>query len=295
MGYHDGFSLIHDLRNGEIRYIMTDAVGTERFYHGLLIHQGTAGKVQNHRVRFHLGDCLRSDHASGLVRQRYMNRNIIALFINIVYIHDMFHVAGQLPRRVYRNIRIVSIYLHSQRRSRVCHQDTDGSQADHAQLLAFDLIAGKLFLLLFSQLLQIFVLALGLYPANSSDNIAGSQQKPCQHQFFHSIGVCSRCIEDRDPLLRTFFQRNVVYSGSCSADHAEFLRQFHIVHHRAADQYGVRIRHIVCLRIVSVKFFQSDLRDRIQAMILKHNQLFSSSNFFINATSASTPSFGIAL
>ena len=39
---------------------------------------------------------------------------------------------------------------------------------------------------------------------------------------------------------------------------------------------------------------QTFFSDRIQAMILEH-YAFSSSNFFMNATSASTPAFGMAL
>ena len=56
--------------------------------------------------------------------------------------------------------------------------------------------------------------------------------------------------------------------------------------------FGI-IGPVIMIALIAKKF-QTFFSDRIQAMILEH-YAFSSSNFFMNATSASTPAFGMAL
>ena len=71
------------------------------------------------------------------------------------------------------------------------------------------------------------------------------------------------------------------------------------MHCGAAHQSYVSIRKIVGLLICSTELIQADLCDRIQAIIFHirflRDQAFSASNFFMNSTSFSTPSIGIAL
>ena len=66
------------------------------------------------------------------------------------------------------------------------------------------------------------------------------------------------------------------------------------MHGCAPDKDRICLVYIFCFLIIPVELLQAAGCDGIQAMIFVHYR-FSSSNFFMNATSASTPSMGIAL
>ena len=85
-------------------------------------------------------------------------------------------------------------------------------------------------------------------------------------------------LEKRNARQQVHEQRTV---GACQ----ELARQFHIQHFCAADQYRVRLIKIIRLSVILSEAVQSDRCNRIQAMILKHNQLFSFSKLSINSTS----------
>ena len=247
-----------------------NAVGFQCLYNGFLIYQGTSCKIQYNNTRFHQRNRICSDHSLGAVHQRYMNGDVVTLKINLVNIGSVVYISGKLPCCFYRNKRVITVYFHAKGNSCICYQNTDGSKTDDTQFLSFDLTARKLFLLLLGKLLNLFVLTLRLYPVNTSYNISGCQQKSRDHQLFYTICIGTRCIEDCNTLLRAFSKRNIIYSCSCSSDHAELLRQVHVMHDSTSYQHCIRILNFICFCIISVKILQSDLCNRIQAMILIH-------------------------
>ena len=209
-----------------------------------------------------------------------MERNIITLSVNVFYICNMFYISGKFPCGIDRNIRIISIHFHPQRRCCIGHQYPDGPKPDNSELPAHDLIARKCFFLLLRKLLQLLILSLRAYPVMPSDDIPGCQEQPCQHHLFYSVGICSRSIKNGDPLLRTFSQRNIVDPCPGPSDYTYTFRKFHVVHRGTPHQHRVRIRDIICLSIIAVKILQSNLRDGIQTMILIHSPTCSPLQIF---------------
>ena len=78
-----------------------------------------------------------------------MNRDVVALTVNLIYIIDMVNLSGKVPRSVNGNIRIVSVDIHAKMDSRICHLYADRAQPDNAKLFALQLTTRKLLLFLF--------------------------------------------------------------------------------------------------------------------------------------------------
>ena len=187
-----------------------------------------------------------------------MNGNVITLPVNIIYIGDMTDIPGQIPGRLHGNIRIVAQNLHSQMNSRIGYLHAYGTQTNDSQFLPLNLMACKLFLLLFRQLGDLLVLPLGLYPVHAADDIPGGQQKSRQHQLLHTVGIGSRRIEHHDSLLGTFSHGNVVDPCSCTGNGVKIIRQIHIMHGRAADQQSICLLDFLYFFILSCKMIQAE-------------------------------------
>ena len=83
-------------------------------------------------------------------------------------------------------------------------------------------------------------------------------------------------------------------TGSSPGNGQQILRKLRLMKIRAAHQQSVSLLKIVSFYIFLRKITDPDLRYLIHTHIPVHHK-FSSSNFFINSTSFSTPSKGIAL
>ena len=224
-----------------------------------------------------------------------MDRDDIAVLVDIIHIQYMVHIAAQIPRRIHRYIRIIAVNFHAQMLRRVRHPHADGAQADDAELLALQLCPGKFLFLLLCRLRDVRVVLLGLHPLDAAHHVAGCEQHTGNHKLLHAVGIRPRRVEYHDALLRALLQWDIVDAGSRPRHRQKIFRQIHLMHGRASDQNTVRLRYLVRLRVIRRKPVKPHLRDGIQAMIFIHNYLCSSSNFRMNATNASTPSFGIAL
>ena len=206
----------------------------------------------------------------------------------------MLNSTGKVPCCIDGNVWIISINLHPKGSCCICHHASDSTKTDDTKLFAHDLTACKLFLLFLSKLINIFLVFFSLYPLNTSHNVTGSKKHTGKNQLLYTICIGSRSIKYNDAFLCTLFHRNVIDSSSGTCDHSNTLRQLHVMHLGTSYKNCLAVIQSICFFIIIIKNVQAFLGDRIQAMILKH-QAFSSSNFFMNATSASTPAFGIAL
>ena len=124
--------------------------------------------------------------------------------------------------------------------------------------------------------------------------LAGMLEHTCKYQLFYAICVSSRRVEYNNALLCILLNRNIIDACTCTCNCANALRQLHVVHFCTSYKDCVTLVSGLCFFIIIAKKFQTFFSDRIQAMILEH-YAFSSSNFFMNATRASTPAFGMAL
>ena len=121
-----------------------------------------------------------------------------------------------------------------------------------------------------------------------------SHPKDASKKLFDTICICSRCIKYNNTFFCTHVNRNVVDTCTCTCDNFDILREFHVMHFCTSYQNCIGIVHVFCLFVFFTKQAETCLGNWIEAFILEH-YAFSSSNFFMNATRASTPSFGIAL
>ena len=223
-----------------------------------------------------------------------MNGDVIALAVDLIQALAVLDGSGKIPCRINGDIRIISINFHSKSRSSVCYHCPDGSQTDNSQLFTHDLASCELFLLFLSKLADIFLIFFFGNPFNTTYDITGCQEHSCQNQFLYAIGIGTWCVEYNNSLFCTVHNRDVIDTCTCTGNGFHSFRKFHIVHFRTSYQDCICFVQCFCFLIILSKKIQAFCSNRIQAMILIH-YAFSSSNFFINATRASTPSFGIAL
>ena len=180
-----------------------------------------------------------------------MDSDVIAVFVDRIYIHNVLYRSGQHPRRIYGDKRVIPVNFHSESSGSVRNLTADRTKTDDAELLALDLVSCKgLFALL--HLLR-NVLFPGMFPAppDTTDNVSGCQEQACENKLLYTVLICARCIEYDDAFLRTFVERDIVDSGSGSGDGLESSREFCLVERRAADQDSFRVLNIIYKFIVS--------------------------------------------
>ena len=175
-----------------------------------------------------------------------MNRDIITFFIKFIYAFGMMNASGKSPCGIYRNIRIISVNIHSEISCRICNKNTDCAKSDYSELLALDFTSRKSFLSFFGVFCDISIFFILLNPVNTSDDITGCKKKTCNHKFLYPVRICSRCIKYDDSLFCTFFQRDIIYAGSCTADCLQAFVKFHFMHCRTSYQNGVCSLCIAC-------------------------------------------------
>ena len=223
-----------------------------------------------------------------------MDSDVITLAVDLIQGFAVFDGSGKIPCSINGDKRVISVYFHSQMCGRVCYHGTNGTKSDDTKFLATDLASCKLFLLFFSKFVNVFFIFFMCYPFNTANDITRSKKHTCKNKFFYTVCVGTRCIEYYDTLFCAFVYRNIVDTCTCTSDNFYIFRKFHFVHFGTSNKNGVCVIQFLCLFVIFSKQAETCLGNRIEAFILEH-YAFSSSNFFMNATRASTPSFGIAL
>ena len=238
---------------GEVAHIAVHLSGLQGRSHIVVIYQGIPGKIQNHNAILHHVQLLFIDHSLCAVRERHMDGDIIALLENHIRVGDVLYVPGKPPGRIHRDEGIIAVDLHPQMGGRIGHLRADGAQADDAQLFAADFPARKSLLALLRIFGDIGIFRVFLTPAKAAGNIAGSHEKPRNHQLLHAVGVGPGRVEHHDALLGAGLQGNIVYAGSGPANGKKALRKLHLMHGGAAHQDAVRLRQRVRQLIIRGK------------------------------------------
>ena len=176
----------------------------------------------------------------------------------------------------------------------VGYQHTDGSKTDYTEFLSFQFAARKSFLCFLGIFGNITVFFIFLYPVNATQNISGCQKHACNNQFLYTIRIGSWCVKHYDSLFCAAIQRNIIHTCSCSRNHLQVLAKFQFVKCCTSYQNSIRILSITDWYKIFTEIRQSAFCNCIKTIIFVHYR-FASSNFFINVTSDSTPSYGIAL
>ena len=223
-----------------------------------------------------------------------MNGDVIALAVDLVQALAVFDGSRKVPCCIDGKIWVITIHFHSKTACCVCNHGSNGTKTDDTQLLAHDLASCKLFFLFLSKFIDVFLVFLFGNPFDTANDISGCKEHTCKYKLFYTVCVRSRCVEYNNTFLCVLFNRNVIDTCTSTCNRANALRKFHVMHLRTSYEDRVTLVYSLCFFIIVAKKSQAFFSDRIQAMILEH-YAFSSSNFFMNATRASTPAFGMAL
>ena len=237
----------------EITYIAADLSFIQGLECCFLIHQTVSCKIQNDCILLHHGDRFRADHTLGGIHQRYMDRNIVALSVDRLYIGDMADRTIQIPCPANGNERIVSVDFHAQSYCGVCYHVSDRAKSDHAQFLAGDLSSCILFLLFLDRLGNVLVISIRTDPVHASDNIAGSKQHAGKDHLLYTICVCAGSIEYDNASGGTVIERNIVHACACAGYGQDTLIQFHLVHVGASYQDRICSFCVFALLIIPIK------------------------------------------
>ena len=143
-----------------------------------------------------------------------MDGDIITFLENDVHVGDMLYIPGQPPGRIDGNIRVVSVYLHSQMGGCVGNLRPDGAQADNAQLLALNLAASKCLLLFSVSLVMLSSSALALHHSIPPTISRDAMSMPAITSSFTPLALAPGVLNTTMPLLGAGVQRNIV--DTCS-------------------------------------------------------------------------------
>ena len=290
----------------EIGAVASNLTRSQCCQHIIIVDQFATSIVQYPYAILHLCDGFRIDHALGIVVERNVNRQIICCCKNAVRILDNLYCRIQAKCCTNGQERVCSDNLHAQCDGCIGNQCTNCTQTDNAEGLALDFRACKLALAFFNQLCNAFFVFQRMCPSDCLRNLSGGQQQSGQNQFLNCVCVCTRCIEYTDACFCTTVNRNIIRTSTCSCNCQQVAAKSHIVHGCTPYHNGIRIFSGIRYGISSgIKPLCSSSCDFIQCLNSIHDSLrpfpvvcvqaFSASNFFMNATSASTPATGIAL
>ncbi|CCY19493.1 unknown [Eubacterium sp. CAG:786] len=234
-----------------------------------------------------------------------MQCDIVALFEDLLVALYVVDLAGKLKSVLNGKIRVSAVNVHAEFCSCVSYQDTDSAQTDNTELLAHDLRTYELALALLDQLSYLVALALeSLDPVHSSRDLSGGKKQTSDDQFLNCIRVSAGGVEYYNALLAALVNRDIVDACARSCDSQQVGGQFHLVHGSGANQDSVRICDIITNGVLAlVEQVGTACGDLVKCKYVYHvtisfdqvYQPFSVSNFFMNSTSFSTPSIGIAL
>ena len=237
-GYHAGHA--QHLLGGEVHHVGGNLTALKRGKHIRAVDQPVAGEVQHAHAVLHCREGGSVQHPLGAVQERHVNGHVITRLVNLLGVRHVNDGGRQAPCGTDRQIGVVAVHLHAQRKRGVCHERTDGTQADHAQLLALDFRTGELTLALFHELANALLTLQGGCPLNALHHLAGGKEQPCQHQLLDGVCVGTGSIEYHDSLLAASVNGNVVHAGTRTGDCEQRFGHGKVVHCGRADHHAAR-------------------------------------------------------
>ena len=253
-----------------------------------------AREVDELHAVFHLGDARGIDHSLGVGSGGNVQGHIVGNREDVVKRRRALHAMVQVPCARDRKERIAPDNFHAKVDRNVRDQTADGAQTDDAERLARELGARELRLALFHLLGN--VARERFCPFDAADHVARGKQQRANGKFAHTVGIRSRGVEYHDALFAATVNGNVVHARARSRDGFEFAAELHFVHDGGTNHDAVGVLDVLTDLIIAFELVQTHLRDLIEQLNfhfhipLRYALGFSAANFFMNATSASTPS-----
>ena len=237
-----------------------------------------------------------------------MNRDEITVLIDLCYILYVMNISGQIPCCAKAQVRIRTIYFHTEMNCCVSNQLSDSSETDNTKLLTREFGTTKLLLRLLHVLGDIRICCVIPGPFHTTYDITAGNEHSCEDHFFYTIRISSGSVEYNNTLVSILVEGNIVNTRTCTCNTYSLRIQLDLMHLRRTNNDCICIVYVFRLAVIRCKAIQTRLAKRVQAMIFEHSLFlpfscskqssyfkFSASNFFINSTRASTPSLGIAL
>ena len=257
----------------EIRYITAYLSCINGSNHCLFVNKYIAGHVKNNDALLHLIDGFFGNVALGGIHCRNVNRNDVAVPIDLVDIRHVRDLAGKTPGVLNVYIRVKAVNVHAKIYCRICNTHANGTKTDDAELLAIQLGSCKLLLLLLHLRGDVRIVPVGTNPVNAFNDITGCKKHSCNHKLLHAVCIGAGSIEYDNSLLGAAIQRNVVDPGTCSCDGKQIVREFHVMHLGTADENSGSLLDLIGFFKISVKAACADSGNVIQFCIFEHDRL----------------------
>ena len=181
-----------------------------------------------------------------LVRIRNVHADVIGLHIDLVEIHRMLHIAGQPPRGVHREIRIIAADVHAELHGDVRNQRADGAETDHAKRLAHQLRACKSGFALLDQLRDLCALPLqAAHPLDAAEHVSRGHDHGAENQFLDRLGVRAGRVEHNDAAVAAFVERDVVRASAGARNGKQALLKRIFMQIGAAQQQAIGIFNVL--------------------------------------------------
>ena len=259
------------------------------------VYKPAAREIEYTHAVTHFGNSSCVYKIFGRVGQRHVNSYIIALFKNFVYIKNMHRVVGQIPCGFNREVRVVAENLHTEGVCGVRHHNAYSTETYNAEGLSLNFGTRKSALALFNLFAYLCAVAFkSLSPLNTRNHAARADKQTRYNQLLNGVCVSAGGVEYNYSLLGAAVNRYIVCSRACTCYGFKACGELNIMQRSRAHNSAVGIFHLVAYGVFIVKGFKPCFGNFIVGFNFIH-YAFSSSNFFINSTSFSTPSTGIAL
>ena len=195
-----------------------------------------------------------------------MEGDEIRLLQELVDIVRLLHAGRQTPRRLDGDFGVEADDLHPELDGGIGDQAPSRAQPDDAEGAVRKLNARELLLALFDVPLELF--AAGVEPGDimkRRDHVPRGDQERRQYELLDRVGVGAWRVEDGNPAQRHLGHRNIVGSGTGSADRLHRRRNRHRVHIVRAHEDRVGMLDRLADRIASGREAMQPMgRDRVE-------------------------------
>ena len=181
----------------------------------------------------------------GFLRERDVQRDVIAVFVNFFAGVDAVNQPVDGPRAFNGQIRVAAVNIHAKAIGDVGDVGADCTEADDAQRFALQFRADKLRFAFFNGFGHAFGSGQRFCPSNAVADFTGRQQKRTDGQFFDRIGVGAGRVENGDACFAAAVNRNVVDADAGAADAKQLIIECHVQQVGGANQNAFRVFCVV--------------------------------------------------
>ena len=267
---HSGYSRI-----GEVGNIPADPAGSDLLNDGFLVNQDIPRHIDEDHAFLHLLNSFSADHTLCGRKCGHVDRDEVASVVNLIKVKNVCDLPVQMPRRVYRHIRIIAIYFHTEFYRHIGHAHADRAESDDAESLSGELGSGEFLLFLLGGLRDIRIIPVGADPVDAFNDITGCQQHSCQNHLLYAVGICAGSVEDHNSFSGAALQRNIIDSRACSCDRQKLRRKLHIMHSRASNQYSLGLGNLFRFLEIRREHLQSFVRNVVETCVFEHRFVLS--------------------